>query len=84
MKSIHPVVVIILGILSASIGFNILLWQSNRYLVYRIQKLEAGPARGLFDKSEQNNQPINDEELNKIITELLEQMKQEQARNKVA
>ena len=44
----HPAILILFGALICSIGINIMLLNSNQKLVYRIQKLEAGPAKGLF------------------------------------
>ena len=75
---IHPVLIILFGLFICSIGFNICLWESNKKLVYKIQKLEAGPAKGLF-KNQNNNNQLNDEQLN----ELIEQMLREMARNRM-
>ena len=69
---IHPIFIIFFGLFICSIGFNICLWESNKKLVYRIQKLETGPAKGLFkNNQEHNNDQLNDEQLNELIEEML-------------
>jgi predicted Zn-dependent peptidase len=75
---VHPIHVIITGLLICSIGFNILQWNSNNRLVYQIQKLEAGPARGLFLQQEEKQKPqLTDEQLNELIKEMLKKMLRE-------
>jgi len=75
---VHPIHVIITGLLICSIGFNILQWNSNNRLVYQIQKLEAGPARGLFIQPDEKPKPqLKDEELNELIKEMLRKMMRE-------
>jgi hypothetical protein len=73
---IHPIFVIFFGLFLCSIGFNICLWESNKKLVYRIQKLETGPAKGLFKNDQNNNDKsqLNDEQLNRLIEEMLKEM----------
>lgn len=61
-----------------SIGLNICLLESNKRLVYRVQKLEAGTARGLFIKPDEKVQaPLTDEELNELIKEMLQKIAKE-------
>jgi hypothetical protein len=51
------------------------MWESNKRLVYRVQKLEAGPARGLFlQPDEKPKPPLKDEELNDLLKEMLKKM----------
>jgi hypothetical protein len=83
MNRIHPVIVIVIGLLFASIGFNILFWKENRQLVYTIQRLEAGPARGLFHKPQDDKPKISDEKLNELIKKLLEKMINEKQRKNI-
>lgn len=83
MSRIHPLTIIIIGLLCSSIGFNILFWKENRKLIYTIQRLEAGPARGLFHKPENDRPRISDEKLNDLIKKLLEKMINEQQRKNV-
>ena len=72
---IHPISTIIIGLLCCSLGFNILLLSSNKKLVYKIQKLEAGPARGLFIKPDENiKPPLSDEEINDLLKQMLKKM----------
>ena len=73
---IHPVCLIILGLLICSVGINICLLDSNKKLVYKVQKLEAGPARGLFNtsKDDENKKLLSDEEINELIKQMLKQM----------
>lgn len=71
---LHPISIIIIGLLCCSVGFNILQWNSNQRLIYKIQKLEAGPARGLFLEPKIEKPNINDEELNDLMKEILKKM----------
>jgi hypothetical protein len=73
---LHPLTTIIIGLLLCSIGFNITFFESNKKLVYKIQKLEAGPARGLFIRpdEEQPKAPLSDEEINDLLKEMLKKM----------
>ena len=66
-KKTHPITVIILGLLLMSLGFNILQNQNINRLTYQIQKLEAGPARGLFLEPETPKPPIDDKELKDLM-----------------
>jgi hypothetical protein len=52
------------------------MWESNKRLVYRVQKLEAGPARGLFIKSDEEKPkpPLTDEEVNDLLKQMLKKM----------
>lgn len=79
INKIHPVTFIIFGFLLCSIGFNILQHESVKRLTYQIQKLEAGPARGLFLEPEIPKPPINDEELKELMEQILKKMKHERA-----
>ena len=75
MRSIHPLILIIIGLLIVSIGLNICLLESNKKLVYRLQKLEAGQARGLFiEKNETMKPQLSDEEINELLKQMLKQM----------
>lgn len=73
-KKIHPITLIILGLLLTSLGFNVLQNQNIKRLTYQIQKLEAGPAQGLFLKPEIPKPNISDEELNELMKEILKKM----------
>jgi hypothetical protein len=54
------------------------MWESNKKLVYKVQKLEAGPAKGLFFQQEEKQKPrLTDEELNELIKQMLKQMMRE-------
>ena len=79
---IHPLASIVFGLVLCSIGLNILLLSSNQKLVYRIQKLEAGSARGLFLEPNTPKQ-MSDEELNELINKMLEEMMNEQKRKNI-
>jgi hypothetical protein len=76
-KKTHPITVIILGLLLISLGFNILQNQNINRLIYQIQKLEAGPARGLFLEPEIPKPPIDDKELKELMEQILRKMKNE-------
>lgn len=69
---INPYTVIIFGLFLTSIGLNVTYHCSNQKLIYRIQKLEAGPATGIF-RNLQNKEPkpLSDEEINEQIKEML-------------
>lgn len=73
---LHPLTLIIIGLLFCSFGLNIMFWQSNRKLIYKVQKLEAGPARGLFIKSDEEKPkpPLTDEEVNDLLKQMLKKM----------
>ena len=53
------------------------IFKSNKKLVYRIQKLEAGPARGLFLEPEIPKPQMNDEEINELLKQILKKMAKE-------
>lgn len=75
---IHPITLIFIGLFFCSIGLNICMWESNKKLVYKVQKLEAGPAKGLFFQQEEKQKPrLTDEELNELIKQMLKQMMRE-------
>ena len=76
-KNTHPITVMILGLLLISLGFNILQNQNINRLTYQIQKLEAGPARGLFLEPEIPKPPIDDKELKELMEQILRKMKNE-------
>jgi hypothetical protein len=67
----------ILGLLLISLGFNILQNQNINRLIYQIQKLEAGQARGLFLEPEMPKLPIDDKELKELMEQILRKMKNE-------
>ena len=73
----HPIFVIVCGLLLASIGFNIL--QSSNYarLAYKLEKLEAGPAKGLFLEPNIPKPNITDDELNELMKKILKKMMNE-------
>ena len=72
---LHPLTLIIIGLLSCSFGLNIVFWDSNRKLAYKIQKLEAGPAKGLFIKQgDSAKPPLSDEEINDLLKQMLKKM----------
>jgi hypothetical protein len=71
---IHPLHIIFYGLFMCSLGFNILYHKENQKLIYQIQKLEAGPAKGLFFKQEKEKNTESDEELNERIREMLKEM----------
>lgn len=74
---ISPYTVILGFLLMASIGFNILYHRDNQRLIYQIQKLEAGPARGLFLQPDIPKPPVSDEELNELMKKILKKMVKE-------
>jgi hypothetical protein len=73
---LHPIMLIIIGLLLSSIGLNICLLESNKKLVYQVQRLEAGPAKGLFIRpnEEKPKPPLSDEEINELLKEMLKKM----------
>ena len=71
---IHPTNLIGIGVLLCSIGINIMLLKSNQKLVYKIQKLEAGPAKGLFLQPEIPKPNMTDEEINDLMKQILKKM----------
>jgi hypothetical protein len=77
MSKIHPLTVMLIGLLVCSMGFHILQWQNNNRLIYQIQKLEAGPARGLFLEPEMPKPNMTDEELNDLMKQILRKMLKE-------
>jgi hypothetical protein len=66
-----------IGFFLISLGFNILQFQSVKRLTYQIQKLEAGPARGLFLEPEIPKPAMSNEELKELMERILKKMKQE-------
>ena len=75
---IHPLTLIFVGLFFCSIGLNICMWESNKRLVYKVQKLEAGPARGLFiQPNEKPKHQLKDEELDEILKEMVRKMMRE-------
>ena len=74
---LHPIIIIFLGLMICSIGFNICLWKENRKLVYQVQKLEAGPAKGLFLQPDIPKPSMTDEELNDLMKQILRKMLKE-------
>jgi hypothetical protein len=75
---LHPLMLIFSGLFVCSIGLNICMWESNKRLVYKVQKLEAGPARGLFIQPDEKPKPqLKDEELNELLKEMLRKMMRE-------
>ena len=77
MMKLHPLNLIFFGLFICSIGLNICMWNSNTRLVYQIQKLEAGPAKGLFLQPQIPKPNITDEELNELMKEILRKMARE-------
>ena len=76
---LQPLTLIFIGLFLTSLGFNILQFQNAKRLTYQIQKLEAGPARGLFLQPEIPEPPINDEELEELKKRILKKIKEERA-----
>ena len=76
---LQPLTVIFIGFFLISLGFNILQFQNVKRLTYQIQKMEAGPARGLFLEPEIPEPPMNNEELKELMERILKKMKQERA-----
>ena len=74
---LQPLTVMFIGFFLISLGFNVLQFQSIKRLTYQIQKLEAGPARGLFLKPEIPKPPIDDKELKELMERILRKMKTE-------
>jgi hypothetical protein len=56
--------------LMCSIGFNILQFQSIKRLTYHIQKLEAGPARGLFLEPKIPKPPTDNDDLKELMEKI--------------
>lgn len=77
MMKLHPLNLIFFGLFICSIGLNICMWNSNTRLVYQIQKLEAGPAKGLFLQPQIPKPNVTDEELNELMKEILRKMARE-------
>jgi hypothetical protein len=71
---LQPLTVIFAGLFLTSFGFNISQHQSIKRLVYQVQKLEAGPAKGLFLQPEIPKPSISDEELNELMKRILKKM----------
>lgn len=71
---IHPINVILTGLLICSIGFNVLYHTDNQRLIHKIQKLEAGPAQGLFLNRETPLPKEQDKELNELLKRMIKQM----------
>ena len=76
---LQPLTVIFMGLFLTSLGFNLLQFQNIKRLTYQIQKLEAGPARGLFLEPEIPKPPMNNEELKELMEQILKKMKRERA-----
>lgn len=72
---ISPLSVIFCGLFLCSVGFNILYHVDNQRLIYKIQKLEAGPARGLFLNPAVPEPPKDsDKELDELLKQMIRQM----------
>ena len=74
---LQPLTVMFIGLFLMSLGFNILQIENIKRLTYQIQKMEAGPARGLFLEPEIPKPPISDEELKELMERILKKMKNE-------
>lgn len=74
---ISPYIVLLTGLLICSMGFNILYSIDNKRLLYRVQKLEAGPARGLFLEPEIPKPNMSDEEMNELLKEIMKKILRE-------
>jgi hypothetical protein len=74
---LQPLTVMFIGLFLMSLGFNILQIENIKRLTYQIQKMEAGPARGLFLEPEIPKPPIDDKELKELMERILKKMKQE-------
>lgn len=73
---IHPLNVLLVAVLTCSIGFNILYHIDNQRLIYKIQKLEAGPAQGIFNR-ETPLPKEEDKELNDLLKRMIKNMLKE-------
>ena len=68
------------GLLLYAISIHVNMLKINNSLTYKIQKLEAGPAKGLFVRPEEKTKPLlTDEELNELIKQMLKQMIRERS-----
>lgn len=74
---ISPLTVIFCGLFLCSVGFNILYHRDNSRLIYKIQKLEAGPAQGLFLNKDTPLPKEEDKELNELLKRMIKQMLKE-------
>ncbi len=74
---LQPLTVIFIGLFLISLGFNILQIENIKRLTYQIQKMEAGPVRGLFLEPEIPKPPIDDKELKELMERILRKMKTE-------
>ena len=74
---LQPLTVMFIGLFLMSLGFNILQIENIKRLTYQIQKIEAGPARGLFLEPEIPKPPIDDKELKELMERILRKMKTE-------
>jgi hypothetical protein len=74
---LQPLTVMFIGLFLMSLGFNILQIENIKRLTYQIQKMEAGPARGLFLEPEIPKPPIDDKELKELMEQILRKMKTE-------
>jgi len=67
--------IIIIGLLLCSIGFNFILYDKYDKLLYKVNRLEAGPAKGLFLKpDEESSRQLNEEEINNLMREMSEEI----------
>jgi len=67
--------IIIIGLLLCSIGFNFILYDKYEKLLYKVNKLETGPAKGLFLKpDEESSRQLNEEEINNLMREMSEEI----------
>lgn len=76
---ISPLTLIFCGLFLCSSGFNVLYHKNNQRLMYQIQKLEAGPAKGLFLNRETPLPKEEDKELNELLKKMIKQMLKERS-----
>lgn len=66
---------IVVGVVLCCVGSNFILYDKYEKLLYRVQKLEAGPAKGLLlQPNERSDKRFSDEEINNLLKEMFEQM----------
>jgi len=81
MNRIRSISIIVLGSLLLSLITNIAQHRTIEALKYKIQKIEAGPAKSIFDKTE--DQIIPDEKMRDIIKQMLDKMFDEQRKKDI-
>lgn len=66
---------IVVGVVLCCVGSNFILYDKYEKLLYRVQKLEAGPAKGLLlQPNEGSDKRLSDEDIDNLLKEMFEQM----------